>query len=112
MMEPAIEDLQAELGDGLWLLIADLFANPAPGPRCGRPVADPRGCFEGLVWILRSGGRQVLRSPVGGAGAQSKRRRVLREALGLPRAEQGYHPEAQGGCVTSCMLRGLPATWT
>lgn len=56
-MEPEAEDLQAELSDEHWLLIADLFANPKPSPRGGRPMADSRACFEGVLWMLRSGAR-------------------------------------------------------
>jgi transposase len=55
--EPEVEELQAELTDEQWLLIADLFANPQPSPKGGRPMADPRACFEGVVWMLRSGAR-------------------------------------------------------
>ncbi len=40
-MEPGAEDLQAELSDEHWLLIADLFANPEPSPKGGRPQAKP-----------------------------------------------------------------------
>jgi transposase len=56
-MEPETEDLQAELSDEHWLLIADLFANPTPSPKGGRPMADSRACFEGVLWMLRSGAR-------------------------------------------------------
>lgn len=55
--EPDALDLQAELSDEHWLLIANLFSNPRPGPKGGRPMADPRACFEGILWILRSGAR-------------------------------------------------------
>lgn len=58
-MEPEPEDLQAELSDEHWLLIADLFANPQPSPQGGRPMADPRACFEGVLWMLRSGARWI-----------------------------------------------------
>ena len=56
-MEPNTNSLQPELTDEQWLLIADLFANPTPSPRGGRPMADPRACFEGVLWVLRSGAR-------------------------------------------------------
>ena len=55
--EPGADDLQAELSDEQWLLIADLFANPEPSAKGGRPMADPRACFEGVLWMLRSGAR-------------------------------------------------------
>ncbi len=55
--EPDTTDLQPELNDEHWLLIADLFSNASPSPKGGRPMADPRACFEGVLWILRSGAR-------------------------------------------------------
>lgn len=56
-MEPNTDELQPELSDEHWLLIADLFSNPKPSPRGGRPMADARACFEGVLWVLRSGAR-------------------------------------------------------
>ena len=43
------------LTDAQWNLIKDLFENPEPSPLGGRPRVDSRACFEGIVWILRSG---------------------------------------------------------
>ena len=43
------------LTDVQWDLIKDLFANPSPSPAGGRPRADSRKCFEGIVWVLRQG---------------------------------------------------------
>jgi len=56
-MEPDAFVVQPQLSDEQWSLIADLFSNPEPDPRGGRPRADVRRCFEGIVWILRSGAR-------------------------------------------------------
>jgi hypothetical protein len=43
------------LSDAQWNLIKDLFENPSPSPRGGRPRADARVCLEGVIWILRTG---------------------------------------------------------
>ena len=40
------------LTDDQWRLIEDLFPKPA---RTGRPPADRRNTFEGILWILRTG---------------------------------------------------------
>ena len=55
--EPDTLGVQPQISDEQWSLIADLFSNPKPDPRGGRPRADVRRCFEGIVWILRSGAR-------------------------------------------------------
>ena len=46
-----------ELTDERWNLISDLFPEPPRRPQGGRPPAPARGCFEGILWILRSGAR-------------------------------------------------------
>lgn len=46
-----------ELTDEQWYLIADLFREPAVGPSGGRPRVPARPCFEGVLWMLRSGAR-------------------------------------------------------
>lgn len=51
-MEP-----ERQLTDEQWLLIADLFRDPLPGPQGGRPRAPARECIEGILWVLRSGAR-------------------------------------------------------
>ena len=56
-MEPTTLDYVPELNDEQWSLIADLFENPDPSPAGGRPMADARACFEGVLWMLRSGAR-------------------------------------------------------
>lgn len=55
--ETAVYDFQPELSDEHWGLVADLFSNGRPSPKGGRPKVDPRACFEGILWLLRSGGR-------------------------------------------------------
>ncbi len=56
-MEPASNSVPTELTDDLWSLISDLFVDPKPDPRGGRPRVEPRRCIEGILWILRSGAR-------------------------------------------------------
>ncbi len=56
-MEPASCPTGPELSDEHWSLISDLFVDPAPDPRGGRPRADARRCVEGILWILRTGAR-------------------------------------------------------
>jgi transposase len=46
-----------ELSDERWALIADLFPTPSVGTRGGRPSVESRSCFEGILWVLRSGAR-------------------------------------------------------
>lgn len=48
---------ESQLTDEQWLLIEDLFRNPEPSPKGGRPPADPRPCVEGILWVLRTGAR-------------------------------------------------------
>lgn len=56
-MEPELSLIRPQLSDEQWLLISDLFSDPAPDPRGGRPRADARLCVEGILWILRTGAR-------------------------------------------------------
>lgn len=51
-MEP-----KPELTDEQWSLIEDLFRAPLRSPLGGRPRVESRACFEGIVWVLRSGAR-------------------------------------------------------
>ena len=44
-----------ELTDEQWLAIADLFPDPPPNPKGGRPFVPSRPCLEGVIWILRTG---------------------------------------------------------
>ena len=56
-MEPEQVGFRPQLDDEQWALIADLFPEPPPDPRGGRPRADARLCLEGILWVLRSGSR-------------------------------------------------------
>jgi len=56
-MEPEPFDFRPQLDDEQWALIFDLFAEPPPDPRGGRPRADARHCLEGILWVLKSGAR-------------------------------------------------------
>ncbi|MCE9607729.1 MAG: transposase [Planctomycetia bacterium] len=46
-----------ELTDERWLLIAAHFRDPPASPAGGRPRASARACFEGILWVLRTGAR-------------------------------------------------------
>jgi transposase len=49
--------VQPQLIDKHWGLVADLFADPPPNPKGGRPRADARQCLEGTLWVHRTGAR-------------------------------------------------------
>jgi transposase len=44
---------ERELMDRLWDRVRPLL--PPPPPKGGRPFADDRACFEGIVYLLRNG---------------------------------------------------------
>jgi transposase len=48
---------ERELLDKLWARVAPLIPPSEPSPLGGRPRADDRACFEGVVYVLRSGCR-------------------------------------------------------
>ena len=48
---------KAQLTDAQWDLIEDLFPWKPPASLGGRPQVPPRACFEGILWILRTGAR-------------------------------------------------------
>jgi len=48
---------KSQLSDEQWLLIEDLFPEPAMTTAGGRPRVDPRDCLEGILWVLRTGAR-------------------------------------------------------
>jgi len=45
------------LTDDQWAKIAPHLPKPRKGSKGGRPRADDRACFEGILWILRTGAR-------------------------------------------------------
>ena len=51
-MEPEQVGFRPQLDDEQYALIADLFLEPPPDPRGGRPRADPRLCLECILWVL------------------------------------------------------------
>lgn len=44
-----------ELTDEQWRKVAPLLPTITTTPKGGRPGADTRACFEGILWILRTG---------------------------------------------------------
>jgi len=46
-----------ELTDEQWELLADLLPEPKASPRGGPKPVDNRPCVEGILWVLRNGGR-------------------------------------------------------
>jgi len=45
------------LKDEHWERIAPHLPEHQPSPKGGRPRADDRECLEGILWLLRTGGR-------------------------------------------------------
>ena len=43
------------LSDAQWARIAPHLPRRKRNPQGGRPPADPRKCFEGILWILWTG---------------------------------------------------------
>lgn len=43
------------LTDAVWEKIAPFLPTEKPGPKGGRPRASNRACFEGILWILKTG---------------------------------------------------------
>jgi transposase len=48
---------ERELNNRLWERIRPLLPPARPHPKGGRPFADDRACFEGIVYVLRNGCR-------------------------------------------------------
>jgi transposase len=48
---------QQQIMDRLWSKVRPLLPRRPVSPAGGRPPADDRACFEGIVWVLRSGAR-------------------------------------------------------
>ena len=45
------------LTDEQWEKIRQFIPDRGPRPKGGRPPADDRACFEGILWILKTGAR-------------------------------------------------------
>ena len=45
------------ISTGFYSLSQNLDLLAEPGPKGGRPITDPRACFEGVLWMVRSGAR-------------------------------------------------------
>ena len=48
---------ERELNNRLWMRVRPLVPPTPPQPKGGRPFADDRTCFEGIVYVLRNGCR-------------------------------------------------------
>ncbi len=48
---------QSLLTDEQWKHISPFIPEPEYSPKVGRPPADDWKCFEGILWMLRSGAR-------------------------------------------------------
>lgn len=48
---------ERDLLDLLWERVAPLLPPRPPRPKGGRPPADDKACFAGIVYMLRNGGR-------------------------------------------------------
>jgi len=46
-----------ELTDEQWALLEDLLPEPEASPRGGPKPVENRPCVEGILWVLRNGGR-------------------------------------------------------
>ncbi len=44
------------VSDELWSVVQPLLPPERPKPKGGRPVADPRACLLGILFVLKSGG--------------------------------------------------------
>lgn len=46
---------EQQLLDAMWARVQPLLPRRVPNPKGGRPWADDRGCFAGIVYALRNG---------------------------------------------------------
>jgi transposase len=53
---PRLMRVDDPLTDRQWQLVAGLVRWPATGSQ-GRPIGDPRPLLDGIIWVLRHGGR-------------------------------------------------------
>src|SRR4051794_11975735 len=51
------QQVEQGLADRFWERVRPLLPPHPVGPKGGRPWADDRACFEGIVFVLRSGCR-------------------------------------------------------
>lgn len=65
---------ERELNDRLWERVAPLLPPRPRHPRGGRPFADDRSCFEGVVYVLRNGLRWRAMPPCYPSGVTCWRR--------------------------------------
>ena len=65
---------ERQLNDRLWERVRPLLPPPAPQPKGGRPWADDRACFEGIVYLLRNGLRWRQMPPCYPSGVTCWRR--------------------------------------
>src|SRR4051812_9564570 len=74
---------ERELLDVLWARVEPLIPRVAASPLGGRPRAADRACFEGIVFVLRSGGRWRDLPPPYPSGPTCWRRHRDRCAAGV-----------------------------
>src|SRR4029079_3854271 len=66
------------LTDAQWAKIAPLLPRTKRSRKGGRPPAEPRGCLEGILWVLRTGARwEALPRDRGWPSYSTCRRRLL-----------------------------------
>ncbi len=75
--------LERELNDRRWERVAPLLLLRPRHPKGGRPFADDRACFEGVVYVLRNGRRWRAMPPGDPSGVTCWRRLRDGTAVGL-----------------------------
>ena len=74
---------EAELTDAMWERVAPLLPPQRPQPKGGRPFADDKRCFAGIVYQLRNSIRWNAMPAEFPSGVTCRRRFDLRTKLGL-----------------------------
>ena len=74
---------EAELTDAMWERVAPLLPPQRPQPKGGRPFADDKRCFAGIVYQLRNSIRWNAMPAEFPSGVTCWRRFDLRTKLGL-----------------------------